>query len=218
MISRFPEISQTKQELLFFANKKAIKDNFNLLAYTEVFNETLNYTTKWILELDNVKDEFDWEFHRSKLLTRFVLATPIMNIDYVLNQLEKNMNSNDFHIIKGTMVSTSVAWNNAIYYARNDQYKDESNPQTWELWEIINHYKNDNLDAISANKKHLKEFSKIIKYRKNDNFFDGQRVNLTDKDLRLIEELENKLSKVIFKEELTKEIPIISAVRKRLKL
>jgi hypothetical protein len=214
MFSRFPEISKARQEILFFAHKSLMRNNINFLTYTELFNETLNYTNNWLLELDNLKDEYDWEFHRSKLLTRFSLKSTIDDTVQIMEFMKNQGHTNEGILIH----NTAVSWNNGIYYAKKDKYKDNSDSTTWELWDIIKKYKKGDLDTISGNKQHLKELRKLIKYRKQDKFFDDHRSTLTDKDFGMIEELENTLSKIIFKEELTKEIPIISAVRKRLKL
>lgn len=217
MFSRFPEISQARQEILFFANKKIIKDNINFLAYTELFNENLKYTNNWLLELDMLKDEFDWEFHRSKLITRFALKDTINNTKEIMEYMKNNGHTNDGILIH----NTAVAWNNGVLRAKNDKYKDNSDARAWELWEILIKYKNDNLNAITGDKKHLKELSEIIQYRKEDKFFDEQRVPLTDKDLLIIKELETTLSKIFFKEELNGELnkeTLISSIRKRLKL
>lgn len=214
MFSRYPEISKERQETLFFANKSLIKNKFNPLAYSELFNETIRYTNNWILELDNLKDEFDWEVHRTKIITRFGLKNTIDTKDEISNFMKANGHEREAQII----FNTAVAWNNSVYFARNDKYKDTSDSRTWELWEIINQYKEGNLDAIRGDKKHLKELSKIINYRKNDKFFSEQLIALTPEDLKLISQLEKSLSTIFFKEELTKEIPIISSIRKRLKL
>jgi len=214
MLSRFPEISQVTQEILFFANKKIIKDNMNYLAYTEMFNETILYARNWLLELDLLKDEFDWEFHRSKLATRFNLMQPIESKDNLLQHMEKNGHKREGIIIYNSMVS----WNNAIYYGRNDKYKDNSNSKKWELWNILVKYKNDKIDQISGDKSHLKELKEVIKYRKEDKFFSDQHATLSNENLAQIDKLENALSTIILKEELTKEIPIISSIKKIFKL
>jgi hypothetical protein len=214
MFSRYPEISKERQEILFFANKNIIKNKFNPLAYSELFNEAIRYSNNWLLELDTLKDEFDWEIHRTKILTCFGLKNTIDSKDEISKFMKANGHEREANII----YNTAVAWNNAIYFARNDKYKDTSDSRTWELWEIINQYKDGNLDAITGDKKHIKELNKIVNYRKNEKFFTEQLIGLTPQELKLIEELEKSLSTIFLKEELKKEIPIISSIRKRLKL
>lgn len=209
MFTRYPAISLTTQESLFFSN------NPIYLTYTEMYNELREATNKWILGLDNLKDESDWEFHRRKLLTRFKMTKQV-NDKAIVEFFKNNTNIYDQFIH-----NTAVIWNNAVYLAKEDKYKNESNKNTWKLWDVLVKYKEGKNDDITGDKTYIKEFNKVVNYRKDDEFFVSQRVILTEDNLTHIEKVRNELTTIFFKEELKDELgktSIISAIKKRLKL
>jgi hypothetical protein len=187
MFTKYPAISLTTQETLFFSNHPIY------LTYTEMYNEMREATNHWILGLDKLKDETDWQFHRSKLLTRFKMTKKV-NDENIDKFFRNNTNIPDRFIH-----STAVLWNNAVYLADNDKYKNEANGNTWKLWDTLVKYKEGNYEAIIGNNKHLKEFNKVVDYRKDDDFFNRQRTILTEENLNYIEKVRNDLSTIFFK-------------------
>jgi hypothetical protein len=209
MFTRHPPISLTTQEILFFSNHPIY------LTYTEMYNEFRETTSHWILGLDKLKDETDWQFHRNKLLTRFKMTKRVN--DEAIDQFFRNNNDIPVRFV----FNTAIIWNNAVYLAENDKYKNEANKNTWKLWDTLVKYKEDNYDEIIGDKNSLKEFNKVVTYRKEDEFLNSQKASLTENNLIYIEKVRSDLSTIFFKENLKDELgnpSIISSIRKRLKL
>lgn len=214
MFTRYGQIPKSYQEVLFFANKDIVKGGVNFLAFTEMYNETISYVDNWILGLDALKDEFDWEFHRSKLLTRFLTQKRIQ-YESVYEELGKTYESTA-NILRNAL----ILWSNGICWAEESSYKHTASPKLWELWDILVKYREGLLEEIKGSEKHHKEFQKLIKYRNTNEFYKDRQERLIDHpDLfKEVEKIEKDLEIIFFKDKLSKEIPIISAIKKRLKI
>jgi hypothetical protein len=214
MFSRHGKVSLASQEILFYSNDSMAHAQ---LAYIEMYNELIDYTCKWLQGLDTLKNENDWMCHRNRLSTRFKLTKRVN-----LESVEQFFNKNKKVFPEKFIHNTGVLWNNAVYLAEGNKYKNESNDNTWKLWDVLIKYKEERNEEIIGNKALLKEFQKIIKYRKEDEFFDSQRVILTSAILKEIDKIEKDLSIIFFKDELKGELNIISSIinpmRKRLKI
>ncbi len=193
------------QEELFFANKDIILKNnnfdFNFLAFSEMFNETYDYIEKWVLGLDMLVDEFDWQFHRSNLLTRFAKQELISYGDdffiHNLNGLEKN-NKDLFKFVRNKVIQ----WDNSIYFSRKGVYVPNKKHEIWDLWNCLKYYKEKNINNIKGNYNLLDVFDVTIARRK-DGFYKELHAEIKDKeDLILIDEVREDLKKLLQKNKL----------------
>jgi hypothetical protein len=214
MFSRYGKVSLASQEILFYSNDAAVHSH---LSYIEMYNESVDYICKWLQGLDALKNENDWMCHRNRLITRFKLTGQVNN-----SSVEHFFKKNKDVFPEKFIHNTGVLWNNAVRLAKDDSYINASNENTWKLWDVLVKYKEGRNEEIIGNKALLKEFNKIVKYRKEDEFFDSQRVILTPEILSEIGTIEKNLSRIFFKKELDNELNIVSSIinpiRKRLKL
>lgn len=212
MYTNIPKVHLSTQEILFYSNKSIVKSGINFLTFTDMYNETWDYVNNWIAGLDTLKDEQDWEFHRSKLLTRFNMQKRF-SYDQVIEELAGQKCAMEIK-------NTSILWNNSIFLSEKEPYKNTKNQKAWELWNALVKLKDGQLDEISGSESLIKEFKKIVKYRNENEFYQKHSLNLDNNHLIMkeIDETEKQLSVIFLKDKLTKEIPIISAIKKRLKI
>lgn len=226
MITLHKPIDRSVQEILFFANQDIVKNKVNYLTYTEMFNELQHYATQWLHDLDIIKDDNDWNFHRSKLLTRCSMLKRIDTPDIITYLINNNQ-----QYVAGVIRSTSIAWNNSIYFVEKDNaYKPSifsmsfgDNQKLWDVWDILKKYKKGDFESINGEKSHLKELTKILNYRKEHTFFKEQQLYLNPEDLAYIEKMEKDLSNIFFKNSiennvLKKDDSIINNLKKKLKM
>jgi hypothetical protein len=211
MFSQYSKIDTSRQSLLFYANKDIVKKGVNFLTFTDMFNETLAYTNNWLLDLESVKDEFDWEFHRSKLLTRFSTQR-LIDFQSVYEKLW-DADKSTANLIR----NISILWNNSIHLVNENSYRNTASPKLWELWDILVKYNKGDYDNIKGDEWHQKEFKNVIKYRNQNAFYKDRQATL-EQDADLVEKVQKGLDSIMFKDILAKELPIISTIRKRLKI
>lgn len=216
MITRREPIPLHVHEFLFFSNKDSIVRGINLLSFVELFNELHQYTTQWLLQLNNLTDEFDWEFHRSKLLTRLEFLHPISS-DKIETIYSKYKTIE--HQIASVLKYSTIVWSNSEFHTQHAKYLSNKNPQIWELWKTLSLYSNFQFDLITKNDDLSKLFSKIIDYRKTDNFYKDFNINLNSNELsQEIELIQKNLSIIYLKNNLEKDIPFYAKIKKVLKI
>lgn len=214
MFSRYQKIDLAVQETLFFCNNSIVIGKVNYLAFTEMFNETLEYTKKWIIDLDSVKDEFDWEFHRSKLLTRFSTQKPI-DIKKVIDLLSENHKK-----VANSIRNTSILWNNAIYFSELEEYSKRDN-KLWKLWNCLSKYNKGDSD-IEVDTQYLKIFKNVSYYRNENDFYTERSEILTLEQQKLAQRIENDLNTIYLKNTLDNKLEnkdsFLGKIKKRLKI
>lgn len=217
MITKYNLVGKDVQEFLFFANKSIVVNGINFLTFTEIFNELNEYTKKWISDLSNVTDEFDWSFHRSKLLTRLGVSQTINQETYekVCKKLEEDHPSE-----ARTLRNMSIIWNNSTYLAFNAKYFEEKNKKVWELWSVLKKYSQGNCDDIFADEDIGSQLSRVIKYRNENDFYKKYAIQLSNNNelFNEVQQIEKNLSIILFKQKLSAEIPILGKLKKVFKL
>jgi len=216
MITRREPIPTHVQEFLFFSNKDSIVKGVNLLSFTELFNELHIYTSQWLLQLTNLTDEFDWEFHRSKLLTRLEFLHPISS-----DKIESIYSRYSFTEpqIANILKYSTIVWSNSEFHTQHTKYFINKNTQVWDLWKSLSLYSKSEFDSITKMDDLSKLFSKIIHYRKNDNFYKDFNINLNSSELsQEIDLIYKNLSIINLKNNLETDIPFYSKIKKVLKI
>lgn len=216
MITRFGEIPLYVQEFLSFANKDSIVGNVNLLTFTELFNELYSYSVNWIINLSNLQDENDWEFYRSKFITRLQLIRPI-NPRFINDSFHQFKNSEPH--LASILKNSLTIWANSEFYSQTANYIYSKNSKVWDLWKCLSLYSNVNIDSIIIDSNLIRQFSNSIDYRNQDSFYKKYNIILDSNPIiEEINKIKHHFSIISLKNNLDRELPIYSKIKNILKI
>lgn len=221
MFLKFNPFPLHSQKFLFFADKDAVVSNFNLLSFTDTYNETHKYLKNIIENLQFVQDENSWYVTRSKIYTRFSMFTSL-NFDSIAQNFPHA--SPEVNNVVKELKTASILWNNAIHYVsdKNSKYYPQQTEQIWDLWKNLTCYHQKNIDDITPKKELVQEFEKSIHHRLNHEFFKKYKLHYEkgSSEIQSIHIVHEALNTIMLKNDIEQSFSdtFINKVKKVLKI
>lgn len=162
LFKKYGNVPTSVLEFLFFSQQPK-NGAVYWLTFLDNYNQQYEYVENWLSELVNVNNESDWNYHRAKLRSKFILFKRV-NTEKALAAFK------DEAQVQKTIKNTGIIWNNCLTILEDVEYFPEKTPTKFELWSILLSIKNGIESPIIANEKHLEVFQQIIFQRSNQSF------------------------------------------------
>ncbi len=200
MFHKYGNIPTSVLEYLFFAQTPKTGAVF-WLTFLENYNEQYDFVKNWFSDLKNINDEFDWNFQRAKLRSKFILFQTV-NTEKAITVFK------DEPIVTTQIRNAGIIWNNCIHILSESEYFPEKTPIKFELWKILISIKDGTESQIVATEKHLEQFRQIIFQRSNSPLIKKYLLNINNgsEERKYIDYFEKALETLINKNNLSKEL------------
>ncbi len=200
LFRKYGNVPTSVLEFLFFAQTPKSGAVF-WLTFLENYNQQFEFVEKWFSELKDIKDEFDWNFKRAQLRSKFILYTPV-------NTEKALMAFKDEPQVYQTIRNTGIIWNNCISTLTGATYFPEKTTLKYELWDILLSLKNGEEPLIQVTEKHIEAFEQLIFHRSNNTFLKTHHLELSknSEEKEYIEYLEKSLESWMRKNKLAQSL------------
>lgn len=202
MFLKFNPFPLSSQEYLFFGDKDSVFNSFNLLSFTETYNDTHKYLSNIVNDLQSIQDESTWYVTRSKIYTKLAMYKTV-NFD----KIEKHLPYTNGNVGKELKIA-SIIWNNAVQLVEDRSYFPQKTEQIWELWKALTLYHQQKIDDIIPNKNLITEFEQNIHHRLHNDFFKRHSLNYEkgSMEMNAIHTVHSALNTIMLKNEIENSI------------
>lgn len=200
MFNKYGNIPTSVLEFIFFAHTPKAGAVF-WLTFLENYNQQYEFVNNWLSDLKNITDEFDWNFQRAKMRSKFLLFQTV-NTERALIAFKDEPN------VTTHIKNAGIIWNNCIHILNEAEYFPEKTPTKFELWKILLSIKDGTESPIVATEKHLEQFKQIMFHRSNSTLIKKYGLNIakSSEDQKYIDYFEKAIETLIKKNNLEKEL------------